>query len=120
LSCAPVTGTEPRIKETVKRLTDLKATQGLMDGPVISKENGHLFSSRAIDESLLEVLEELFASNQDLFPTKIEMIQDLQKAYQVFRTLPMTSATQALEMRVSKDDIDVVNRWAGVERAQGR
>jgi hypothetical protein len=23
-------------------------------------------------------------------------------------------------MRVSKDDIDVVNRWAGVEKAQGR
>jgi hypothetical protein len=25
-----------------------------------------------------------------------------------------------LESRVSKDDIDVVNRWAGVEKAQGR
>ena len=23
-------------------------------------------------------------------------------------------------MKVSKDDIDVVNRWAGVEKAQGR
>jgi hypothetical protein len=56
---------------------DLKATQGLTDGPATSKENGHLFSSRAIDGSILEVLEELFISNQDLFPTKIETIQDL-------------------------------------------
>jgi hypothetical protein len=80
---------------------DLKAAQGLTDGPAISKENGVLFLSRAIDESMLEVLEELFALNRDLFPTKIETIQDLRKAYQVFRTLRRTSYTQALEMRVS-------------------
>jgi hypothetical protein len=87
LPCVPVTGTELRINESVKRLMDLKANQGLTDGPAISNENGHLFSSRAIDKSMLEVLEELFASNQDLFPTKIESIQDLRKAYQVFKTL---------------------------------
>jgi hypothetical protein len=104
----PVAGTESRIKESVKQLMDLKATQGLMDGHAISKENGHLFLSRAIDELMLEVLEELFVSNQDIFPTKTETIQDLQKAYQVFRTLQRTSDTQALEMRVIKDDIDVL------------
>ena len=92
----------------------------MTDGPAISKENGNLFSSRAIDDSLLEVLEDLFGSNQDLFPTKVETIQDLRKSYQVFRTLRRTSGTQALEMKVNKDDIDVVNRWAGVEKAQGR
>jgi hypothetical protein len=107
LPCVPVTGTELRIKESVKRLMDLKATQGFPDGPAISKENGNMFSSRAIDESMLDVLEELFVSNRYLFPTKIETIQDLQKSYQVFRTLRRTSDTQALEMRASKDDIYV-------------
>jgi hypothetical protein len=99
-----------------KAVDEFEGQPGAKDGPA----NGHLFSSRAIDKSMLEVLEEPFASNQDLFLTKIESIQDLQKAYQVFRTLQRTSDTQALEMRVSKDDIDVVNRWAGVEKAQGR
>jgi hypothetical protein len=120
LPCVPVTGTGLRIRDSVKRLLELKANQGLTDGPAISKENGHLFSSRAIDDSMLEVLEDLFGSNRDLFPTKIETIQDLRKSYQVFRSLRRTSDTQALESRVSKDDIDVVNRWAGVEKAQGR
>ena len=69
---------------------------------------------------MLEVLEELFITSRDLFPTKIESNQDLRKSYQVFRTLHRTLDTQALETRVSKDDIDVVNRWAGVEKAQGR
>jgi hypothetical protein len=120
LPCVPVTGSGLRIRDSLKRLLDLKSTQGFMDGPAISKENGLLFSSRAVDDALLEVLEELFISNRELFPTKMETLEDLRKSYQVFRTLRRTSDTQALEMRVSKDDIDVVNRWAGVERAQGR
>jgi hypothetical protein len=121
LPCVPITGnTGLRIRESVARLMILKSKQGMTDGPAISKENGNLFSSRAIDDSLLEVLEDLFGSNRDLFPTKFETIQDLRKSYQVFRTLRRTSDTQALEMKVNKDDIDVVNRWAGVEKAQGR
>jgi hypothetical protein len=69
---------------------------------------------------MLELLEDLFVSHRDLFPTKIETSQDLRKSYQVFRTLRRTLDTRALEMRVSKDDIDVVNRWAGMEKTQGR
>jgi hypothetical protein len=119
LLCVPVTGTGQWIRDSVKRLLELKAVQGLTDGPAVLKENGHLFSSRAVDDSMLEVLEDLFVSNQDIFPTKIEKIQDLRKSYQVFRTLQRTLDTQALEMRVSKDDINVVNQWAGMEKAQG-
>jgi hypothetical protein len=121
LPCVPITGTEGmRIKESAKRLIDLKATQGLTDGPEILKENGYLFLSRAIDDSMLETLEELFETHQDLFRTNIKSSQDLRKSYQVFCTLRRTSDTQALEMKVSKGDSDVVNRWAGVEKAQGR
>ena len=69
---------------------------------------------------MLEVLEELFITSRDLFPTKIESNQDLPKSYQVFRTLRRTLDTQALETRVSKDNIDVINHWAGVEKAQGQ
>jgi hypothetical protein len=108
------------IRESVARLMDLKANKGVIHGPAISKENGNLFSSRAMDDSLLEGLEDLFGSNQDLFPTKFVTTQDLQKSYQVFRTLRRTSDTQALEMQVNKDDIDMVHCWAGVEKAQGR
>jgi hypothetical protein len=113
-------GNSLKVKESLKHLLDLKASQDLTDGPAISKENGQLFSSRAIDDSMLEVLEKLFVSSRDLFPSKIETAQDLRKSYQVFRPLRRTSDTQVLEMKVSKDDMDVVNHWAGVEKAQGR
>ena len=120
LPCTPIIGTGIKIKESVKRLIDLKAAQGVTDGPAISKENGNLFLTRAIDDAMLLTLEELFETHRDLFPTKIESPEDLRKSYQVFQTLQRTSDTQALEMKVNKDDIDVVNRWAGVEKAQGR
>ena len=54
-----------------------------------------------------------------LFPSKFETALDLRKSYQVFRTLRRMSDTRALEMKVSKTDIDLVNRWALVEKASG-
>jgi hypothetical protein len=44
------------------------------------KENGNLFSSRAIHDSLLVVMQDFFGSNRDLFPTKFETTQDIQKS----------------------------------------
>jgi integrase len=120
LPCVPITWRGLRIRESVVRLMALKANQGVMDGPAISKENGNSFLSRAIDDSLFEVLEDWFGSNQNLFPPNFDSTQDLRKSYQVFRTLQRTSDTQALETKVSKNDIDVVNCWAGVEKAQGQ
>jgi hypothetical protein len=123
LPCVPTTGTGLRIQESpVVRLMKLKVNQGLMDGRAILKENGNLFSSRAIHDSLLVVMQDFFGSNRDLFPTKFETTQDIRKSYQVFRTLRRTSDTEALEMKVNKDDdgMDVVDRWAGVEKAQRR
>lgn len=36
-------GTGLRIQESMKQFLNLKAGQDLMDGPALSKENGHLF-----------------------------------------------------------------------------
>ncbi len=120
LPCVHITVTGLRIRESVARLMSWKAKRGFMDGPAISDLKGDLLSSRFIDDSLLEVLEDLFESNQAWFPSKFETALDLRKSYQVFRTLRRTSDTRALEMKVSKTDIDLVNRWAVVEKAQGR
>ena len=57
-----------------------KAKQGFMDGPAISDLKGDLLSSRVIHDSLLEVLEDLFESNQGLFPSKFETALDLRKS----------------------------------------
>jgi hypothetical protein len=121
ISCPVIPSLEPSQDPGVSGASDGLEGESRSDGwPGHLERKWQFVSSRAIDDSLLEVLEDLFGSNRDLFPTKFETTQDLQKSYQVFRTLRRTSDTQALEMKVNKDDINVVNRWTGVEKSQGR
>jgi hypothetical protein len=43
-------------------------------------------------------------------PQNIGDKEELKKRFQAFRTFRRTSDTQAVEMKVAQDDIDVVNR----------
>jgi hypothetical protein len=71
----PINGTGLKIRDYVKRLLDLKADQWLVDGPAVSRENGHLFSSRAVDDSMLEVLEDLFVTNHNFSPLRLSQVK---------------------------------------------
>jgi hypothetical protein len=119
LPCVPFTSSGIDVKKSVSRLMDLKRTQGYEDGPAISDERGRVLSHRALNDSLLEVLEDLFDSDRDLFPASIPDKETLRKRIQVYRTLRRTSDTRALEQKVAQSDIDVVNRWKALERADG-
>jgi hypothetical protein len=89
-----------------------------MDGPANSNEEGMVYSSRAIDDCLQEVLEYLFDEKQALFPDHIEGKVVLRKAYQDFWMLRRTSNTWLIKMKVEKEDSNVVNRWKSVEKAK--
>jgi hypothetical protein len=43
----------------------------------------------------------------------------VRKAYQVFGTLGRAADTQAIKMKVDKEDFDVVNIWKIVEKPKG-
>jgi hypothetical protein len=120
LPCAPITSSGIDIKASINRLIMLKESQGRVSGPAISDETGVIFSSRAMDDALHEVLEDLFATKRNLFPPTIESVDELRKRYQVFRSFRRSSDTRALERRVAETDIDIVNRWATVKKAKGR
>ncbi len=72
-----------------------------------------------MNELLLEVLEELFDTRQELFPASILDKEMLQQRVQIYQTLHRYSFTQALEQKVVQSDIDVVNPWKALERADG-
>jgi hypothetical protein len=71
LPCVPLTSSEIDVKQSVSRLMDLKQTQGYEGGPAISDERGRVLSHGALNDSLLEVLEDLFHSDRELFPASI-------------------------------------------------
>jgi hypothetical protein len=119
IPCVHVTSSGIQVKASVERLMTFKASQGFTTGPAISDLRGRILSHRSLNDSLLEILEDLFESHREIFPASISDRETLRKRVQVYRTLRRTSDTRAIEMKVSKSDIDVVNRWKSVERADG-
>jgi hypothetical protein len=120
IPCSIRTQSAIEVKKSVERLLLHKKTHGYVDGPAISDSQGRLYSSRGIDDMMHEALEEVFGSHRELFPPSIKDEEALRSSYQAFRTFRRTSDTRALEMKVARDDIDVVNRWQKIEKAQGR
>ena len=120
IPCSPVTQSGINVRACLEQLIVEKEKYGLFDGPAISNEKGRVLSTHCINGCLLDILEELFDTTPGLFPADVTSKDELSKHYQVFRTLRKTSDTQAIEMKVSKIDINVVNRWSSVENAQGK
>jgi hypothetical protein len=120
LPCVLITSSGIEVKTLVLWLIDLKRTQGFIDGPAISDMYGKVLSHRALNDSLLEILEELFDTHRELFPTSVPNKETLWKRVPVYRTLRRMSDTCALEQKVGQSDIDVVNRWKALEERADR
>jgi hypothetical protein len=96
-----------------------KQSLGFVDGPAISDDQGKILPTQCLNDSMHEVLEEIFESAGHLFPPDVSSKEIMKTHYQAFRTFRKTSDTRAIERKVSQTDIDVVNRWESVEQAKG-
>jgi hypothetical protein len=114
-----VTQSGVRVAESLERLIASNRRNGFEDSPAISDEKGEAYSSWAIDDCLNEIFEDLFDEKPTLFPQNIGDKEELKKCFQAFRTFRRTSYTQAVEMKVAQDDIDVVNCWKSIEKTKG-
>ena len=79
-----------------------------------------MYSHHSLNDALVEILSEVYQTGRKVFPQKIKSIYDIKASYQIFINLRKTSTTRALEMKIDGSDIDIVNRWEGVEAARGR
>jgi hypothetical protein len=120
LPCVKMTNSGIDVHASLSRLMTHKTSMDVIDGPAISDEKGRSYSTKDMTGSLLEILEDLFDSDRHLFPPDITSKEILRERYQAFRTFRKTSDTRAAEMEVSSSDVDIVNRWESVEKAQGR
>jgi hypothetical protein len=119
LPCVHVTSSGINVKQAIDDLIEIKEKHGFRDGPAISDSSGRVHKIRDINDCLYEILDDLFDNDVNLFPKHVGDKEKLHKTYQAFRTFRRTSDTRAMEMNVSNDDIDVVNRWKSVEKAKG-
>jgi hypothetical protein len=119
LPSIPVTSSGIQVREKLKRLLAFKRSIGQVIGPAISDIKGKIYSSRSLNDAFLEILEDLFDTNRELFPASIPDKETLRKRIQAYRTFRRTSDSIAIEEGISQTDIDVVNRWQAVEKAKG-
>jgi hypothetical protein len=84
LPCVPVTSSEKNIRALIGRLVKFKKDQGHEDGPAILDVNGRVLSHYALNELLLEILEELFDTHRELFPASILDKEMLQQRVQIY------------------------------------
>jgi hypothetical protein len=120
LPCVKVTKSGIDVKASLARLMAHKTSIDAIDGPAISDEKGRSYSTKDMTDSFQEILEDLFDTERHLFPPDITSKEVLHEKYQAFRSFRRTSDTRAAEMEVSSSDVDIVNRWESVEKAQGR
>jgi hypothetical protein len=120
LPCARETSSGMKPWWWVSKLIRLKQHQGFNDGPAISDDGGRVRSVSSLNSILYELLEELYEKSSDIFPSSIKEKDDIYSSYGVYRSFRRSSDTRALNMGVSKDDIDLVNRWHQVEKAGGK
>lgn len=103
----------------VNELMNSKISRGFTNGPLFSDWEGKVFTTDALDKMLCEILEELFDEKPSLFPASVTNREEISDCYQVYRSIRRSSDTRALEQKVSASDIDIVNRWQKMEKAQG-
>lgn len=119
LPCVKETSSKIRVHAWVTRLMECKVNRGFVNGPLFSDWEGKVLTTGSLDRMLVEILEELFVEKPKLFPPSVKAKEDISDAYQVYRSIRRSSDSRALEQKVSESDIDIVNRWQKVEKAQG-
>lgn len=119
LPCVKVTSSGICVYGWVTRLMRNKMSRGFTNGPLFSNWEGLILTTESLDKMQVEILEELFEDIPSLFPPSVKDKEEISDAYQVYRSIRRSSDTRAIKQKVSESDIDIVNRWQKVEKAQG-
>lgn len=120
IPCINVTKSGIKVRSTLRYLIKKKRKLGFIDGPAITDTAGKLLTARDLDEILIESLTFIYSEDPTLFPGNVTSQDEIASNYQCFRTFRRSAATRAIEMKISKTDMEIVNRWRSVESAVGK
>jgi hypothetical protein len=112
-----VTKSGIQVRRWVRRTIASNFSNNRMSGPAFCDEKGVVLTTRAMNDLLHEVLEEIRGEHPTLFLADITSRSDIEEKYNVFRSFRRGSDSRAIAMAVGPVDIDVVNRWTKKEAA---
>jgi hypothetical protein len=96
-------------------LVGMRERQGLFHGPALCNEEGEVIQMSEYEETFYDVLHEIQEQRPDLIGPDV----DIEQIYGFYRSFRRGATTRAREMGVSEVDIDLINRWRKLEKAQG-
>ena len=111
IPCTNQTKSGINVRYTLARLLEVKEKLGQISGPAISDMEGFLLASQDINLLFHELLFEIFETNRSYFPPSVSSLEEITENYRCNRSLRRTSDTRALEEKVSRTDIEIVNKW---------
>jgi len=118
LPCCNKTNSGIEVRSIISRLLVEKRLRGFRVGPAITDINGKLLSLKVLNDMFFEILTNIFDEEQSLFPKRVSDHESISAYYQCFRTFRRTSDTRALEVKVKRTDIDIVNKWKSDENSK--
>jgi hypothetical protein len=114
MPCALKTSSGNHVDMWISRLRDHKESLGFSDGPAISDIRGRVLSCASIDDSLHEILDEIWESNHELFPSSVLKRKILEHLFRLSARSGVHLLFKQLRKKFAVSDIDVlgvVNRW---------
>jgi len=120
IPCANETSTGIPIRKLIKNHLRLKELSSLVEGPAISSREEKLLTPKFVDDTIHELLTDIFQSSSNLFPPSIDDPEKILSSYQCFRTFRRTSATRATEMGIATPDVNAINKWQETRSEKGK
>lgn len=99
-----------------------KINRRFTNGPLFSDWAGKVTTTEALYKLLAEVLEEIFNKRKELFQPQMKDKDEIAECYQVYRSIRRSSDSRALliaEQKANESDIDIVDCWQKIKKAQG-
>jgi len=100
----------------VKRLAWEKERQGITHGPAFSHHQGDILDDRWLELEILDRIALVQQQKPDIVRPDIQVHEE----YGISRSFCQGATTEARNVKVSKEDIKLMNRWHNFEEAKGR
>jgi DNA-binding XRE family transcriptional regulator len=107
-------GLNPR--EWLERLALMNQEKDRRNGPAFADKAGNVAKASSYEMKFHEALLHIQENHPRLIPPTVDVVEE----YGIDRSLRRGSLTHARNMGVSGSDLDLINRWRLVEKAQGR
>jgi hypothetical protein len=115
LALASKSGVQVRL--WIRRTLVANYSNARVTGPTFCDEKGLVLTTRALNDMLHDILDEVRLESPALFMADITSRADIEDKYNVFRSFRRGSDARAIAIQVCPNDIDEINRWTKKEGA---